>query len=68
MALPLAENDSVLEVTNLKSRPYIDLTINVLSVFGIEIKNDNYKTFYIKEKQEYKQTHYTVEGDRNNFV
>jgi len=63
MALPLAENDSVLEVTNLKSRPYIDLTINVLSVFGIEIKNDNYKTFYIKEKQEYKQTHYTVEGD-----
>jgi len=35
MALPCAENDSVLTVVNLSSRPYVAMTLEVLGAFGI---------------------------------
>jgi 3-phosphoshikimate 1-carboxyvinyltransferase len=63
MALPLAKNDSVLKVNDLKSKPYVDLTIRILNRFGISIENDNYKTFNIKGNQKYNGTDYYVEGD-----
>lgn len=63
MALPLAKKDSVLKVNDLKSKPYIDLTIRILNRFGITIENDNYKTFNIKGNQKYTATDYYVEGD-----
>lgn len=63
MALPLAENDSVIKVNNLKSKPYIDLTLQVLGKFGIKIKNDNYKQFIIKGNQKYIPTRFEVESD-----
>jgi len=39
MALPLAVKDSVIKVNNLKSKPYIDMTIQILKSFGITIHN-----------------------------
>jgi 3-phosphoshikimate 1-carboxyvinyltransferase len=63
MALPVAANNSILHVSDLKSKPYIDLTIAILKQFGITIGNDNYKTFYIAGNQSYKSTDYQVEGD-----
>ena len=65
MALPVVETDSVLTVNNLKSKPYIDMTIQLLSDFNINIlnKNNNYETFIIQGKQKYKACDYTVEGD-----
>ncbi|MDF2590607.1 MAG: aroA [Clostridia bacterium] len=63
-ALPLLEEDSTVLITEpLESKSYIDLTIDVLNSFGISIINNNYKSFFIKGKQEYKNTLYTVEGD-----
>ena len=62
-ALPLAEQDSVIMVKNLKSTPYVDMTIDIINRFGGEIVNDNYKTFSIKGGQKYHGTDYTVEGD-----
>jgi 3-phosphoshikimate 1-carboxyvinyltransferase len=62
-ALPLAENDSVLEIANLKSKPYIDLTLDVLKKFGITIENKGYKKFIIPKKQKYLAAEYKVEGD-----
>jgi 3-phosphoshikimate 1-carboxyvinyltransferase len=38
MALPCAPNDSVLEVENLSSRPYIEMTLHVMAEAGIEVK------------------------------
>ena len=32
-------------VTNLKSKPYIDLTLQVMKHFGYEVENDNYEYF-----------------------
>jgi 3-phosphoshikimate 1-carboxyvinyltransferase len=35
-----------IKVKNLKSKPYIDLTLHVLKQFGAEIINNDYKEFY----------------------
>ncbi|MCC6185949.1 MAG: 3-phosphoshikimate 1-carboxyvinyltransferase [Chitinophagaceae bacterium] len=45
-----AKHSIVLEVTNLSSKPYIDLTIQVLTHFGRRINNDNYQRFTIDPK------------------
>jgi len=63
MAMPLASNSSVLRVDNLKSRPYIDLTLEVLESFGIEVENNNYLTFTIPGNQKYTPTEIETEGD-----
>lgn len=63
-SLPLLESDSTITVsTALESRGYIDLTIDALKSFGINIENDNYKHFYIKGNQYYKPTQVVIEGD-----
>ncbi len=63
LALPLASQDSTLYVRNLKSKPYIGITIDLLKSFGIAIENEGYEVFRIKGNQQYKATDYNVEGD-----
>lgn len=62
--LPLLEGDSkIIITTDLESKGYVDLTIDMLKRFSIEIENNNYQEFYIKGNQSYKATDYRVEGD-----
>ncbi|MGC1390388.1 MAG: 3-phosphoshikimate 1-carboxyvinyltransferase [Bacteroidales bacterium] len=63
MALPLAAKDSEIKVNNLKSRPYIDMTIQLLAAFGINVENSDYSLFHITGNQKYIPHSYTVEGD-----
>ena len=63
MALPLVSNDSEIRVNNLKSKPYIDMTLQILKSFGITIENEGYNMFHIKGNQKYASKSYTVEGD-----
>ena len=63
MALPVVEGESVVMVENLKSKPYIDITLDVLKSFGIEIENIEYQTFKIRGNQKYMPCRYVVEGD-----
>jgi 3-phosphoshikimate 1-carboxyvinyltransferase len=63
MTLPLLDGDSVVKVLNLTSKPYIDLTINVASKFGVKIENDNYRIFHIKGNQHYRCDSFHIEGD-----
>ena len=63
-ALPLLKGDSIIVVTTkMESIGYIDLTLDVLSKFGINIENNNYMKFKIKGNQNYEKTECTVEGD-----
>lgn len=62
-ALPLAGGDSVITAENLVSRPYIDMTCDVLRSFGVHVDNDSYHTFTIKGGQRYKHQCYNIEGD-----
>ena len=63
MALPLVQNNSVIFVDNLVSKPYIDLTIRILKEFGIKIQNHGYTKFEISGGQKYSAGDLTVEGD-----
>jgi len=51
-------------VINLKSKPYIDLTLQVMKHFGYEVENNNYESFTIFPVTLNTTTLiYTVEGD-----
>ncbi len=63
LALPLLEGDSrIILTTELQSKGYVDMTVEVLSRFGIKIeKNDN--GYFVAGGQRYQPAEYTVEGD-----
>jgi len=52
-------------VINLKSKPYIDLTLQVMKHFGYDVTNNNYQSFLINPvaKTVNNTIEYTVEGD-----
>jgi len=62
IALARASEPSVVEVSHLNSRPYIDLTLEVLSRFGVAVVNDSYQRFHITPKA-WKGAELTVPGD-----
>lgn len=61
--LPFLKSDSEIHVMDLKSRPYIDMTIQTLEKFGIKIIRDKYSYFKIKGSQKYKPADIYIEGD-----
>ena len=62
-ALPLLKEDSVIVVDgDLESKSYIDLTIDTLDHFGIEIKETE-NGYFIEGGQTYNTNDYKVEGD-----
>ena len=64
--LPLLDGDSEIVLTTpLQSAPYIDITIDVLSKFGVKVEKIN-DGFYIKGNQEYLPQNLSVEGDWSN--
>ena len=51
-------------VENLKSKPYIDLTLQMMKGFGYDVENNNYEKFVIKPRtKEYNAQTYMVEAD-----
>ncbi len=63
-ALPLLHGNSrILIEGELESRGYVDLTIDVLKDFGIEIRNKAYKEFFIQGDQIYRSRSFRIEGD-----
>ena len=63
MALPLIKADTNLTVKNLKSVPYVKMTLETIKTFGIEIDNKSFEEFYIKGNQEYTSSKYAIESD-----
>ena len=64
--LPLLDGDSVLEVLPpIESKAYIEMTLEALEIFGIEIKQEG-NTYYIKGNQTYQAKDVIVEGDYSN--
>ena len=63
-ALPLLDGDSEITVLNgAESKGYIDMTINALKQFGIEIENRNYIKYIIRGNQKYKTQNFIAEAD-----
>ncbi len=63
LALPLCDGDSEIMVTNLASKPYIAMTLQLLETFGITIEHDAFTRFRIPGRQQYRARSYQVEGD-----
>ena len=65
--LPLLEEESKIKlIPPVESRSYINLTIEALSVFGIEVEWKDENTLFIKGGQNYKAAEAKVEGDYSN--
>ncbi len=65
--LPLLDGDSEIVLsTPLQSAPYVDITIDVLSNFGVKVKKKDENTYYIKGSQKYLPQNLVVEGDWSN--
>jgi len=68
LASPMIETDLTISIIGeLVSKPYIDITLDIMQKFGVEVSNDDYKTFKIKAGQKYKAIEsYMVEGDASS--
>ncbi|MBU7032087.1 MAG: 3-phosphoshikimate 1-carboxyvinyltransferase [Theionarchaea archaeon] len=62
ISLPLAREDSLITIENLRSRPYVDITMEMLTDFGIRIEEEQ-NTFYIPGNQAYHPRTYCITGD-----
>ena len=64
MALPLLNGDSRIKIVNeFTSKAYVDITIQVLSEFGINIERMGLDEYHIKGNQTYKSNNVLIEND-----
>ncbi|HEY0210796.1 3-phosphoshikimate 1-carboxyvinyltransferase [Acerihabitans sp.] len=68
MAAPLAAGDTVIRIKGeLVSRPYIDITLALMATFGVRVRHDDYRVFYLRGGQGYRSPGgYLVEGDASS--
>ena len=68
-SLPLLnENSKIIIRGKLESSSYIDITVDCLNKFGINIIKNSYKEFIIKGNQNYKSGNYQVEADYSQIA
>jgi len=64
---PLAPQGAEIEITGeLVSRPYVDLTLEVLRDFGISYYREGYRYFQLPGGQRYLPQDYEIEADASN--
>ena len=64
MAFASAAKEEVhITVSNLTSRPYIDMTLEILRDFGFKASHDNYNVFTVNPSKPSGIKYYKVEGD-----
>lgn len=63
IAAPYALKPAVFRVHDLKSRPYVDITLQMMKDFGVEVENRNYEEFFVPAPVKYTAREYAIEGD-----
>jgi 3-phosphoshikimate 1-carboxyvinyltransferase len=63
MAYGAVAEDVTITVKDLKSKPYIALTLQLMEQFGVRVKEEEFEKFHFGKRQAYKAGEYTVEGD-----
>jgi 3-phosphoshikimate 1-carboxyvinyltransferase len=64
---PLAPREVKIDITGeLVSRPYVDITLAVLSAFGITYTREGYQRFVLPGGQSYQNHHYDIEADASS--
>ncbi len=68
MITPLLKTDTNINIEGeLVSKPYIDITLDIMSRFGVNVQNNDYQSFTVKGNQSYQSIEkYMVEGDASS--
>jgi len=68
MAAPLLQKEITIHIKGtLVSKPYIDITLDSMKKFGVEVENEDYQRFTIKSQQSYQSPGtFWVEGDASS--
>ncbi|HEX9194048.1 MAG TPA: 3-phosphoshikimate 1-carboxyvinyltransferase [Burkholderiales bacterium] len=67
MAAPLAGSETRVEVEGeLISRPYVEITLNLMRRFGVKVERDGWKTFTVPAKRYASPGEIRVEGDASS--
>lgn len=68
MAAPLSSQETTINIVgDLVSKPYIDITLDIMATFGVVIENKEYKTFVVPANQSYiAPGEFLVEGDASS--
>jgi 3-phosphoshikimate 1-carboxyvinyltransferase len=64
-ACPKSSKKTTIELTSeLQSKPYVEITIEVLKEFGIEVSvSEDFRGFIVPPQQSFKPWKYTIQGD-----
>lgn len=64
MIAPFVGEIAIDVIGDQTSKPFIDITIDIMKAFGVNVTNENYKKFIIRENNKYvSQVNYMVEPD-----
>ncbi len=67
MCAPYAKKEVTINIVGeLTSKPYVDITLEVMKKFGVNVKNINYKKFFVKNNKKYRARNYKIEGDASS--
>ncbi len=67
MIAPYALQDVYVEVSDrLVSKPYVDMTRDVMTAFGVKVQSEGYRSFFVRAGQRYLPRKYQIEGDASN--
>ncbi len=66
MVAPYAREDVELHATGLSSRPYVDITLHMMSTFGVEVQSKGEGSFLVRSGQRYLPRKYLIEGDASH--
>jgi len=67
LVAPYANEDVRVEVTGpLVSKHYIDITLDVMRAFGVEVESGGYRSFFVRAGQRYAGKKFEIEGDASN--
>jgi 3-phosphoshikimate 1-carboxyvinyltransferase len=64
LAAPLTQKEiEIYVLDDVVSKPYIDMTIHLMKVFGVDVLNENYKYFKIPMQRYRSPKEFWIEGD-----
>lgn len=63
---PYAKNGMEIEIVGKREMPYIDITLSVMTAFGVQVISEDYTYFRIEGGQQYQPRVYNIEPDASN--
>ena len=67
LSAPYFQSDTTIKILGeLTSKPYVDITLDIMQAFGVTVENESYQEFRVPAGQRYQARDYTIEGDASS--